>query len=82
VSIFTDLVDNGPSGYSEVVGTKVAGEVTMDPEKVRISAPLSPVDLIKLVDSCTLPDLVKHTIKTLIYPYVCSPKSPREDTTT
>ena len=56
--------------------TEVTPEVTTDPEKVRISAPISPSDLIETVDGCTLPDLVKHTIKTLIEPYTCSPKSP------
>ena len=72
-------IENNKEGFSKVGDTEVTGEVTTDPEKVRIPAPVSPSGLIEMVDVCTLPDLVKHTIKTLIEPYICSPKSPSED---
>ena len=52
-----------------------------DPEKVRISDSIPPTTLTTMVDACALPDLVKHTIKSLIQPYVCSPQSPRRDAT-
>jgi len=70
-------IEDDKEGFSKVSDTEVTGEVTTDPEKVRISTRVSPRDLIEMVDVCTLPDLVKHTIKTLIQPYVCSPKSPK-----
>ena len=60
-------------GFPEVSDCEVTGEVTSHPEKVRMPGPISPADLIQLLDSCPLPDLVKHTIKTLIEPYTSSP---------
>jgi hypothetical protein len=74
-------IEDDKEGFSKAGDTEVTPEVTTDPEKVRISTPVSPSNLIKMVDVCTLPDLVKHTIKTLIEPYIGSPISPRKDTT-
>ena len=63
-------------GSSKAGDFQVTLELTSYPGKAKIAGPLSPAHILKIVDSCTLPDLVRHAIITLIEPYVCFPKSP------